>query len=788
MRSKIFTLLIIANTLIANLNITACGYYEYEWEYRPMTFQAMLPNMQSMQPFIYTTAGPYSIMNSDLGETDRQRNIEEWQKATSPKVSLKDIYTIQYETDPNDFVIAYTNNSLENYKNNTFIQFLLSDKKYKPLLEYFVFAKNAESTEFDIFEEWEDQYNSYITKSTNVDLKKALISEAENKIKKTNSLFLKERYAFQLVRLYWQTNNYEKSNQAYDLYFKTPNPNSLMNIWACLFNAMSLDKLNQKEKANYYYIYAFDNCSEKKLRSVQLFNRSLPIPSTFTNNEQSVAYVINSVNYPGRALDKLEKIYNLNSNSKYFPFLIMREINKLEDWMISSIYLKTGEDPFDCAYQYDWKEKENVITEIKEKNYETDLQYLKKLKEFILKLKANTKVEKDYYSIALAHLSILEENKEDTKLYLSQIPTDADSTILRQQIIDHLWLSVKTEDINTNAFKSNYAKNIKKLKALLPSKNKEQDPENFRIIYTLDLALSNEYKKRGDIVTYGLLKNISDKDRGNNYVDSTDCAYCSYYYSRIRQFDYNASASDIDKLITLLKKKDKTEFEQYICNQNFNSIDAYYDLKGTIAFRNRDLQTAYSAFSNVNTKYEDNTYFSNWLNEDPFVPKNLKSNEDRDFSYKFNKATFIKELIHLEAVSQGKDKTKAANAYLKLGHAFFNTSYWGNAWMMTSYAWSGNDVYSRKVDCLPQWRKNYMTASIALEYYEKAHKLATNNEQKAYASLMLNRVHWHNIVLNGNKQSMQLAVKYAEEYFDNYKNKTLFDKQNECLGYVAFID
>lgn len=806
MKSKISILTLLISLFITQGNLKACGYWEFEWEYRPMTFQAQLPWMQSMNPFVYTTASLFYNMNPDPMGNDRTRNITEWQKATSKDISLDDIYEIQYNTDPTAFINSFENSGLKEYKGNSLIKYLTADKKHKDILDYLLFAKKAESTEYDFidanFEEWKDEPNKAPNKS--IAQKHELLAEAKVKLNAVKSPFLKERYAFQAVRLSWQLEEYQEASEIFDTYFKTINPNSLMSVWAGLFKAMSLDRLDRKADANLYYIQVFDNSDEKKLRAVQLYNYNIPTPSTFTDKEKSVEIVLRSIQNPGRTLDSIQNIYNLDKNSQYLTFMVMREINKLEDWLISSIYLKSEENPFSRAYQYSWDDDEET-TEIKKQNLETDLQYLKRLKAFVITLRNETKEqdEKDYYAIALAHLSLLEENGADAKEYLAAISTNADPSILLQKSIENIWLSIKTDDVTSDSFKKNYVSEINKLKSQLRAvsgKNKEnmyssrnEDVASYdnynRIIYTLDLALSNELKKKGDIVSYCLLKNISNKDRsyeGDAFWNTQ--GYSSDYYGVMRQLDYNASVSDMDQLIALLQKTNKSEFEQYICDQPFNPIDAYKDLKGTIAFRNRDLQTAYKSFADMKQDFWDTTYyFKDYLNEDPFIPKNLYSQESRDFTYKFNKTDFVKTLLDLETTAKGNDSKKSADAYLKLGHAFFNTTYWGNSWMMVSYSWSGSDAYYGNIKMLDPWRSAYMTASIAQEYYEKAYEKAQNKEQKAYATLMLSRTHWHNIVLNGSEKDKVLAAKYSNEFYNNYLD-TRFARQNECLGYEAFIN
>lgn len=798
MKSKIFILVLLVNFVMAQSSLKACGYWEFEWEYRPMTFQAQLPWMQSMSPFVYTTASLFYNMNPDPMGKDRTRNITEWQKATSKDINLDDIYAIQYETDPDTFINSFENSVLKEYQGNSLIKYLTRDKKHKDILDYLVFAKKVESTEYDFanlnFEEWQDEINK--TPNNSLILKNELLSEAKERLKAVKSPFLKERYAFQVVRLSWQVGEYKEASEAFDTYFKAINPNSLMSVWAGLFKAMSLDKLDRKADANLFYIQVFENSDEKKLRSVQLYNYNIPTPPTFSDKEKSIEIVLKSIQNPGRALDSIQSIHRLDKNSQYLSFMVMREINKLEDWLISSVYLKSEKNPFSNAYQYSWDNDDEETSQIKKKNLETDMQYLQRLKAFVIVLRNGTQQqeEKDYYAIALAHLSLLEENGEDAKKYLATISTNANPSILLQKSIENIWLSIKTDDITTDSFKKNYVSEIKKLKAQLlttPYKFKnenDQSYENYRIFYTLDLALANEYKKRGDIISYCLLKNISNKDRnpGGSFWYTSEPA--SDYYGVMRQMDFNASVSDMDALIALLQKTNKTEFEEYICDQPFNSIDAYRDLKGTIAFRNRDLQSAYEAFASMDQNFWATTYyFKDYLNEDPFIPKNLYSQESRDFTYKFNKTDFLKTLLDLEKTAKGNDAKKSADAYLKLGHAFFNTTYWGNSWMMVSYSWSGSDKYYSNTQLLDSWRRAYMTASIAQEYYEKALQKSQNREQKAYATLMLSRTHWHNIVLNGSEKDKKLAAKYSNEFYNNYLN-TQFAKQNECLGYEAFIN
>lgn len=790
MKLKIFLIGLVVSLIFLEKTV-ACGYYEYDWENRPMTFRATLPSMDNMQPFWYTTAARYHSMQPDPMSNDRKRNIREWQKATSLDVKFDDIYAIQYETSSEVFIEAYNTDGLKDWaKNNTLIAYLIKDKKHKDLLEYLIFAKEAEVSVDDLknsnlqFEEW-DADNANI-----IENRSELFQRAERKFKEVKSSFLKDRYAFQVVRLGWESGNFDTSVRVFKSHFGSVKPDNLMSAWAALFCAMSLDRQNCKAEANQLYIQCFDNCDEKKLRSAQMYNDTVQTPQWFTAKEKSIDAVIRSIQYPGRELDRMKQINTWDKNSPYMPFLVMREVCKLEDWLLSTVYWKSEEGTLGC------KDKEPAyqrwFDDSAKKNQETDLKYLSRLKDFILKLRTDSKKQsdKDYYAIALAHLSLLEENKQDAVNYSAMISSNADESVRIQKVIEDAWIWIKTEDVTTERFKTEYLSKLKAIRKYLPeADNKENvsDPcyENSRVYFTLNLALANEFYKKGDVVSMCLLKTAYDFEQSYP-KDYQIPAFASVYYGRLRLFDMYASCLDMDKLINLIQKKDKTDFDKFLCNQPFNNIDAYKDLKGTIAFRNGDLRLAFETFKSMDQQFWKNNYeYAMYLNEDPFVPKFFKVK--RNFGYEFNKTKFVKSLLDLEVLAQSKDKKKATDAYLKLGHAFYNTTYYGNSWMMMSYGWSSGDSYyspNPKETCTAAWIRNYRIPVLAADYYQKAYDIAYDKEQKAYATLMLVGCY---SLFDNSKQNKTLITRYANEYERFYRKKTLFDKQNECLLYEAFL-
>ena len=187
--------------------------------------------------------------------------------------------------------------------------------------------------------------------------------------------------------------------------------------------------------------------------------------------------------------------------------------------------------------------------------------------------------------------------------------------------------------------------------------------------------------------------------------------------------------------------KNKTSFENYICRGTTNSdINVYKDLKGTIAFRDNNLELAYNTFAEMPKDFWQKNYeYKNFLNEDPFFPKILMSTKERKFDHVFNKTEFVKTLLELK-------KKNTAESNLQLGHAFFNVSCWGNAWMMTAYGTGSyfGDGYSDYVFGRSRSERekkyqngNYLNCNLAKNYYQKVLFLSKNKEEKAMASLMI---------------------------------------------------
>jgi hypothetical protein len=197
------------------------------------------------------------------------------------------------------------------------------------------------------------------------------------------------------------------------------------------------------------------------------------------------------------------------------------------------------------------------------------------------------------------------------------------------------------------------------------------------------------------------------------------------------------------------------------------------------------LELAYKTFTEMPKDFWQKQYeYKNFLNENPFFPKVLVSTKERKYDYVFNKADFVKTLLELK-------KKNTSESYLKLAHAYFNVSYWGNAWMMTSYGWSSymGDSYSDYVFGKNRFDReklyqsgNYFNCNLAKNYYQKVLFLSNNKEEKALANLMIFECDYVSFASTANLSGIEnVSFRPGKEIYgfnSLYKNTHTFKKYN----------
>lgn len=764
--------------LLFTVSSWACGWYETAETIRLALFRSERIGSEKFRSFYYS-ADIY-FQTYIYSKRDEILNCKEWQKELGGNVTWEDVYKLQYETDPEKFQNAFKANNLkEIFKGNTFIQALVLPKN-KALLDYFADAKLTEYHYFGTgkWESWDAIATDY---SYDEESDSERFPQFKKKLTDAKTEFLKQRYAYLLMRSY--SVEAKEMIRLYDTYFADSKNNTILKPWALFFKAISTEN---SAEANYYLSQVFASCDDKSFVTMQYFDRNIMVNTlAFAKNDNEKASIIamKALRNPAPAFDEIKNVYSLNPQSEYFSVLVGREVNKLEDWIFTPKFYDYGP-----AVQFeDWYKDYEIA---KKKNLEKDTKYLIEFRSFLISVYPNLKDEqKDFIASAISQLSFIDDEPQLGKEYASLISADANASILAQKNIQLALVEMKLGDINSNKTKEIILKSINGLRDLA-----ENDQSLFKSLYSLTRLVALEYEKNKDIVTAGFLYAKSQQYKVFTYDD-----FSEYYveespklnYGFIGYFDQNASEKDMDGVIDLLQKKNKTAFEEFLCSGTA-PVDFYRDVKGTIAFRNLNLELAERTFAEMNQNFWKEAYeYSSYLNENPFVPQALAYKNKRNFDYDFNKTKFMKEMVRLS-------KLKTPDSYLKLANAYYNVSYFGNSWMMVNYAQSSSYSHDyttyyilgkdSKGYRLFFQKENYYKLSLAKEYYQKVLSSNATNEQKAMASLMIHICDYNNFNYSRDCYSKEV-FKPGNEIFDfysKYKNTAVF-KQFSCPLLESFV-
>lgn len=757
---RVFSSLILLLSFQVSL---ACGWSVSPETSRLSLFKAQREGFFKLTPFYYSADSYYST--DAISSADQALNCLEWKKKLGNQINPDDVNFILYQTDAEVFQSAYENKDLKNiFSKNTFIEVLLQPKN-KSFLEYMVFAKKLEYDK-SAAEKWESWGN--IGSDSNG--KKWLdLENFEQKIISAKDTFLKQRYAFLILRYCFYSQDPNEVIRLYDTYFSN-NKNTILEPWALYYKALCIDSLPLQ---NYLLSKAFAACEEKSFAVVQHYNWKLTAETLAlakNDEERSVILAIESLRNPAPDLKAIKEIYQLSPNSLYLSFLIGREINKLEDWIFTPQYTSGGPSVvFDGTNWYE------DYAKAKQENLAKDILHLRELKDFLINIREQTFGEqKDYVTAAIAQLCFIDDEVDLGKKYTNMISDKANASIQMQKNIQLALVVLKQNDLYNEKVQNQLFDYFDSVENLI-----ESDYGLFKNLYSLYRIASSEFFKQGDRVTAGLLLMKSDSKNAGEY----SMYNTPYFYSYIGYFERSATVEDMDRLIALQQKENKTPFEKYICAGTIASnVNYYKDLKGTLAFRNNNLELAYATFSSMPKDFWEKNYsFTDYLNENPFLPKILQKSEERKFNYRFNKAEFIAKLIRLK-------KQNTASSNLQLAHAYFNVSYLGNSWMMTAYDWTSGEsyidyIYGDNTEIEKKYQNgNYYNLTMAKLYYQKALQMSKNNNEKALASLMIFECNYYdfyaNYVYSDQEKVLFKAGQELHDFYSVYSRTANFKKYN----------
>lgn len=679
--------------LLPLISAKPCGDYYNAEQVRVTNFIGNAMGFNELAKYTYSTDF-YAYDEIPTNESYTQ-NVDQWfMYCKNTKVNRKDIYNFLYVVSNEDVIKNKNMLLLENSFLNVF-------KDNQEVLDYLFLIKRNPTYDFKTV--WDnfgdDIYTSYYydggTRIYPTEIYKRLLAETKN-------IFLKRRYAYQyLVSLFYE----ERIDQVqllnvFDTYFKHADKD-WMYYSALHYAAYFMSNQNDVR------LDCIINGSDKQARNIELLYAS----PTFKYNlaiekdsiKKSYLLAVRAIRTMGPCLSDLREMYQLNPKNIYFDFLLNREVNKIEDWILTPEL--TSFKPYTGSEQA-------------ARNYQKDLVYTNTVLEFTSQLTGT-----------------------NNEVFLTLVNSYLNYVLNRPEKAFEI---LKTKKYAANVTFQLQARTIALL-IQLSAKQLNQHVEN-EIVQLIKLSPSYMYRNQLIRSCGSLLYKIPEY-RAKAFLLLSQSWYPKEYYGNdlySNLYDH-ASVKEMYQVIALINTSPKSPFEQFIYRMNNNlyswekeiteewiSFDTL-KIKNIIAMKHinfDELEKALAVYKTFPEAYWKNSYF-----DDPFTFSIFDGhNHSKSDKIGYNKKQFLEKLIAYKKELTLKPNDPVLNYYI--GNAYLSLTWFGKNWYMADMSWSiGGFKYREKTGSA--FENNYFKFSRALPYIKKAADNTSDKKIQTLAKLHL---------------------------------------------------
>lgn len=670
--------LVIGTAIIAVLAPFLWNCYDMGAEYgRFWLLEPNITNQRTLLPFTYSSELYYQYGWGMDDTTYQVENVKAWKTMLGDNMAEKDIHQILYYTPPADFFKKKYN------KKNSFIA-ALNKPGHAVHLQYLNFAKNCE----EVF-----TGNDWDQKKSNSRVNE-LIPQGQTLLQSVKTdKNLSRRTAYLLSKLYRFTDQIQESNQLFEQYFAKDPEKDWLNAAAIYQNA---ERQTDSLQANIWLARAWDAGFYNPIWIWHSFSKKdleASVKVATLGRDKAVMTIIPASREPGPALTSLQKAYNFDPTVPDLAKLMSREVNKLENWLLSPA-LYGEHNRVEIPYS------ENPVKLDSGALLKTDLAHLHACRTFVQQVISDKKRnDMAFWHLSGAHLAYLDQDFK-TASELAQSGQQVAGAPANQKIQLQL-MSVLAEIGSSGQITTETENKIPGLfQSIRQNSTAFEAPEELQD--KLALLLSDVFIRKHEIAKGAfLLGKTTEYFDGMGYMTSRDL------FDKLLEV---GSPSDFDRAIQMVENP-KTDFERWFAQEphRYNAdlgwddktqslkpapgqstaweTDKLREFKAIYYTRRDQPDSALMAIKNVSDNYwsrkgnitdYDHAYFQN----NPFstavsvvdVPLSQP-----DSTGQFNKRTFLEKLIALRNTT---DPAQQQEAYFLLGNAYYNMTYYGRDWWL----------------------------------------------------------------------------------------------------------
>ena len=702
----------------------ACGYSPYGEDIRYCLFKPEYFNYAQYKAFYYNA----NLFGFDYDENpnDYKNNVEanilDWYNFTNKKLSIEAI---------EDFNYHLTLTDIHPKSTNDFIQYLYQNNKLDAI-EYLKMAKNCEAVN-NVFDEDSWERNEV----ANTKDRSILLNKLIQITQKEKNLYFKRKYAFLTIRLAYYAGDRNVLKTVFENNFASSKKDYLYN-WSLFFYTFT--KSDGESMINAANVMA--NCPEKAYASYYYFHENFKISEALeqAKSKEEIAniYAYASVQKVDKTLDYLKEIYKNNPKSEILGFLLLREINKIEDWVYTPYYSN-----YLPSTQFDYwnDDTDKITTETLRNRSENDRLYAQEVLDFIEKIDLKTTQNPMIWRAVQINLQFITRKYSDCLQQIASFEKTYKTNKVVEQIEKIKALCVTANQENGKAIIQPEIQHL-----ILKYKNDE------RFIF----ALGRELEFKGNITDGMALISLLETNYGHSY-DTSDVEWkgnrirtsgnMKVFYTYFDYLDFVYSAQDLQAIINKLKTDFSTEFQKTIYAKLLKDKDYLTDLLGTKYIRENQLNEALITFKSIDKQYWQDNYNA-WergnygeeysFDQNPFY--DFKYTEDfieRKDKFLVTKLSITEHLIKYINLAYNLKTKDRDYYYFLLANCYYNMSDYGNSWMMRRYSSSTsyygqafeNESYIDEIE--------YRNKKKALAYYKLAFENAKTPKFKALCLRMM---------------------------------------------------
>ncbi|MDZ4666314.1 MAG: hypothetical protein SGJ00_00375 [bacterium] len=745
-------------------SLNSCGFSIYKEEYRFWTFDPNLHAQSGMLPLFYSMDfyhkgfkenAYYAVDDSELESVDDyEQNVLQWKNYClrldpKNKVQVGDIYDVLYRTNPGDFFAIYEGL----VKGNSFVAFA---NKHPAIKSYLALAKRAEY-QLSSGVSWDcpdcpvikyqqiilPQRNRYYNSDNGIRIEPnkvaKIIEEATQNRLQIQDVFLKQRYAFQLLRLGFYTTDSTLMAQNYHAYLEVlPNDNWLKNS-AMMYAVTSYPNAER----NYQLSKIFEACPNLRYTCEKAYQNEFTqqaLSYAKNDHERAMILFLDATHRPSEKLDAIEEILHLDLSNKFLPGLWLREINKIEDWILGTKYCEFGSTrKEDFFYKFGWDQPQ-LVNQAINAQFNKDKAYAKRVYAFLNENMAVLgRTNNAFYHLCAGYLAfILMDLDASAKHYALVDAKQLDEIGKTQFLLSGFMLEIAKSERITEQVKQEFARLNN---YLLATSNKY--PQRKEMRFQLINFVAREFIQRGAAPEGFLLYGFSAKPYATHNLLGIGNMYTNLYK--------NASPENILAMIHLLNKHNASDFEKLLRGKVYTyTYESYDEDESNLEYINKDklydicsmklvqqdrLVDALEVLKLIDTGYWNNEVYTQFKMDDPFWVSPNNGHDPLNFrNCSYNKVSFLRELIQLKNRVPKLNKEQKALALYKIGNAYYSMSYHGKYWIMQKNYQLGDYEEDNDLDVDPM----YYSAARSRYYFKEALKYSYEPKLLALILFMLN--------------------------------------------------